>query len=203
MEYIVESVSYDWSDPFALPIFSAEVRLLPKTRKDCTDLEKALCSKNYEDVSRLGLIFDSRPTLPSIKNVYFNDPVTVVLWDDGTKTIVRCQKGDTYSKEVGLSLCISKKALGNKGNYNEIFKKWVPEEKPVYRNIDEWIKSKNGHAENLYRYSKKICAPKKEGEIKEEPIFRSCSTCKFLDNPVCSGPCCDCDMSYSAWVPRK
>lgn len=65
----------------------------------------------------------------SIKNVYFNDPVTVVLWDDGTKTIVRCQKGDTYSKETGLSLCIAKKALGNKGNYNDIFKKWIPEEK--------------------------------------------------------------------------
>ena len=69
----------------------------------------------------------SKLSLPSIKNVYFNDPVTVVLWSDGTKTIVRCQDGDTYSKETGLALCISKKALGNKSNFNDIFKKWISE----------------------------------------------------------------------------
>jgi hypothetical protein len=62
-----------------------------------------------------------------IKQVYFNEPVTVVLWADGTKTIVKCQEGDTYSKETGLAVAIAKKALGNKGNFNEVFKKWIPE----------------------------------------------------------------------------
>lgn len=65
---------------------------------------------------------------PEIKNVYFNDPVTVVIWSDGSKTIVRCQPGDTYSKETGLALCIAKKFLGNKGNFNKVFKKWIHEE---------------------------------------------------------------------------
>jgi hypothetical protein len=63
----------------------------------------------------------------TIKNVYFNDPVTVVLWADGTKTLVKCQDGDLYSKESGLAIAIAKKALGNKGNFNEVFKKWIPE----------------------------------------------------------------------------
>lgn len=63
-----------------------------------------------------------------IKKVYFNDPVTVVIWADGTKTIVRCQDGDVYSKETGLALCIAKKALGNKSNFNDVFHKWIPEE---------------------------------------------------------------------------
>lgn len=63
-----------------------------------------------------------------IKRVYFNDPVTVVIWADGTKTIVRCQDGDVYSKETGLALCIAKKALGNKGNFNDVFHKYIPEE---------------------------------------------------------------------------
>lgn len=67
--------------------------------------------------------------IPEIKNVYFNNPVTVVMWSDGTKTSVRCQEGDEYSKEAGLALCISKKALGNKSSFNNIFKKWIPEEK--------------------------------------------------------------------------
>lgn len=63
----------------------------------------------------------------AIKKVIFNDPATIVLWDDGTKTVVKCQDGDEYSKEQGLALCIAKKCLGNKGNYNDIFKRWIHE----------------------------------------------------------------------------
>lgn len=64
-----------------------------------------------------------------IKKVIFNDPVTVVLWEDGTKTIVRSGDGDIYDDEKGLAMAIAKKALGNKYNYYEVFKKWLPEEK--------------------------------------------------------------------------
>ena len=75
--------------------------------------------------------------IPAIKNVYFNDPMTVVIWEDGTKTMVKCQDGDTYSEEVGLAVCISKKALGNKGNFNNVFKKWMPEPKCTVADIFE------------------------------------------------------------------
>ena len=51
---------------------------------------------------------------PKIKRVIFNDPATIVFWNDGTKTVVKCMEGDTYSKEVGLAMCISKKMLGDK-----------------------------------------------------------------------------------------
>lgn len=63
-----------------------------------------------------------------IKDVIFNDPATIVLWKDGTKTVVKCGENDTYSKEHGLAMCICKKALGNKGNYNNVFRKWLKEE---------------------------------------------------------------------------
>ena len=66
-----------------------------------------------------------------IKKVIFNDPATIVMWDDGTKTVVKCQPGDTYDAEKGLAMCIAKKYLGNKGNFNEVFKKWVPYEKEL------------------------------------------------------------------------
>lgn len=65
---------------------------------------------------------------PTIKKVIFNDPATIVYWSDDTKTVVKCQPGDVYSKELGLAMCIAKKALGNKGNYNEVFKYWIPKE---------------------------------------------------------------------------
>lgn len=73
--------------------------------------------------------YPSRETyIPEITNVHFNEPMTIVIWNDGTKTIVKCQEGDTYSKETGLALCIAKKALGNMPNFNNVFKKWLPQE---------------------------------------------------------------------------
>ena len=63
-----------------------------------------------------------------IKEVIFNDPATIVKWMDGTKTVVKCQEDDTYSKHVGLAMCITKKVLGNKSNFNNIFTKWCTED---------------------------------------------------------------------------
>lgn len=63
-----------------------------------------------------------------IEKVIFNSPATIVLWKDGTKTIVKCGELDIYDPEKGLAMAISKKALGNQGNYFEVFKKWVPSE---------------------------------------------------------------------------
>ena len=69
--------------------------------------------------------------LPEIKDVIFNEPATIIIWKDGTKTVVKCQEGEGYDPEKGMAMAISKKALGNKGNYCEVFKKWLPEEEEV------------------------------------------------------------------------
>ena len=73
--------------------------------------------------------------LPGIKKVIFNDPATIVLWEDGTKTIVNYdektksgRKKMAFDSEKGLAMAICKKALGNEGNYYETFKKWLPKE---------------------------------------------------------------------------
>lgn len=72
--------------------------------------------------------------LPEIKDVIFNEPATIILWADGTKTVVKCQEGEGYDPEKGMAMAISKKALGNKGNYCEVFKKWLPEEEGEMKN---------------------------------------------------------------------
>jgi predicted nucleic-acid-binding Zn-ribbon protein len=71
--------------------------------------------------------------LPQIKNVIFNDPATIVFWKDGTKTVVKAQDGEDYDDEKGLAMAISKKALGNKGNYYNTFDKFLirPEEEDI------------------------------------------------------------------------
>ena len=61
------------------------------------------------------------------KKIIFNGPATIVLWDDGSKTVVKCQDGDTFDKEKGVALCFMKKSLDNKSNFNNIFKKYLEE----------------------------------------------------------------------------
>lgn len=61
----------------------------------------------------------------TVERVIFNPPATIVLWEDGTKTVVKCSEDDDYSREMGLALCYMKKALGNKGNYNNVFRRWI------------------------------------------------------------------------------
>lgn len=68
------------------------------------------------------------PNLYSIKKVIFNDPATIVMWEDGTKTVVKCQPEDYYDKVIGLLLCMAKKMYGNNGKFNDILNKWCPEE---------------------------------------------------------------------------
>lgn len=63
-----------------------------------------------------------------IEKVIYNDPATIVFWKDGSKTVVKACEDDEYDPEKGLAMAISKKALGNKGNYYETFKKALPKE---------------------------------------------------------------------------
>jgi hypothetical protein len=81
------------------------------------DYEKAI--KGLEAIT-----FTISPKVVSIEKVIYNNPATVVYWSDKTKTVVKCQPGDEFDNERGLALAISKKFFGNKGNFNNQFKKW-------------------------------------------------------------------------------
>lgn len=175
MHYYFKDIGYElhntFGDTFTPPTIMAEVEITPTTAKEWCAINAAISSRSYREMSELAALFNSRPTLPNIKNVYFNKPVTVVLWDDGTKTIVRCQDGDTYSRETGLALCVAKKAMGNKSNFNDIFHKWIPEgkkEKPKEKkyNADDW---------NV-----------------------ACRTCAHSDDED-NYACFWCDLDYSNW----
>lgn len=76
--------------------------------------------------------------LDSIKNVIFNGPATIILWSDGTKTVVKCDERDEFDPEKGLAMAICKKHFGG-GFYNDIFKKWIPKEETPEIEIDGQI----------------------------------------------------------------
>lgn len=102
----------------------------------------------YNNLCVEAMIEDKPIAAYGIENVIFQNPATIVFWSDGTKTVVNCmdnveerkkivdgkeviirkpRKCDTYSKEAGLAMAIAKKWAGNNGNYNNIFRKFIPE----------------------------------------------------------------------------
>lgn len=61
----------------------------------------------------------------AIRKVIFSNPATIIYWADGTKTVVKCQEGCTYSKYAGFMACVTKKVFGNKGNFNNVVNYWL------------------------------------------------------------------------------
>ena len=62
----------------------------------------------------------TKTAFPKISRVVFNEPVTKVWFEDGTTSMVRASKDDTFSKEAGLAFAIVKRLYGtsdDRGNY--------------------------------------------------------------------------------------
>ena len=131
--------------------------------------------------------FMSEPNLVEIKNVVFNPPATIVFWADNSKTVVKAEN-ETFDPEKGLAMAIAKKALGNKGNYYETFKKWLPKteskEEPKTESKEE---------------------PKTESKdytAEEQSKKNGCHNCAFYSRSIIERPCNNCNIyKHSEWKP--
>jgi hypothetical protein len=47
------------------------------------------------------------------KKVIYNGNVTICIWGDDSKTVVKCSDMDYYSEESGVAACIAKKVFDN------------------------------------------------------------------------------------------
>lgn len=70
---------------------------------------------------------------PGIKKVIFNNPATIILWNDGTRTVVKCNERDIYDPEKGFAMAISEKVLGSYSGFKREMAKW--EGKPCEEKI--------------------------------------------------------------------
>lgn len=69
---------------------------------------------------------------PTIKKIHFSGDVTVVIWSDKTKTLVRRQNDEFDDREKAVLACIAKKFLGtNKSKSN-----WLDKIKPAYEKAE-------------------------------------------------------------------
>ena len=123
-----------------------------------------------------------------IKNVKFNPPATIVFWTDNTKTVVKCT-GEDYDPEKGLAMCICKKMLGNKGNYYEVFKKWLPkrDDSDITQKVLQHIEPKefkfklglDNFNEKLFKTFTGAAENAIKFEETKEKTECPCYTCKF------------------------
>ena len=73
---------------------------------------------------------------------FFNPPATIVIWKDGTKTVVKCN-GEKFDQEKGLAMAISKRALAVGNMYRKVFKKWCKAEDDFSEKIKKDPRFKN------------------------------------------------------------
>lgn len=58
----------------------------------------------------------------NVKEVFFNNNKTVVVWDNGEKTVVGCGEGDTFDPYAGFCAAVVKHVFGSTGEAKRILK---------------------------------------------------------------------------------
>ncbi len=174
----------------SLPVISDEdVKNMQKAgecREECKNPLQDFCggTMTAELMDMDDLPFYENPF--AIKRVIFNNPATIVFWEDGEKTVVRCMDNvevrekvvhgrkkkfkipmpsENYSKEIGLAMCIVKKTYGNKGAFNDVFKAFIPE----YEQLDSKGRSV-GKTGQLSVQKEEKMAPMIEQEAKTDSV---------------------------------
>ena len=93
-----------------------------------------------------------------IKDVKFSGPATIVFWTDGTKTVVKCRKGDKFDPEKGIAMACAKKLLGNEDGYHKEIAKYV----------------EKNTAEALRKEAYKLCGKTKCESCPAKGLFGGC-----------------------------
>ena len=68
--------------------------------------------------------------VPSIKKVIFNPPAPIILWEDGTKTVVKAMKSVEFNPYYGFTAAVTKKVFDSNSRVNDLVKhgEWVYKE---------------------------------------------------------------------------
>ena len=51
----------------------------------------------------------------NIDRIICNPPATIIIWENGDKSIVKCMDTDTYNPEQGIAMCLLKQMLSDDG----------------------------------------------------------------------------------------
>ena len=118
MRIINMEVNYGDFDSIVREEHCIDLKLTDVNRFDRRRLERLVrqgCSFTIVPESMRYFSVDKDNCFSDIKvtKVIYHNPATIVFWSDGTKTVVKCDKNDTYDPEKGFYIACAKKLFGN------------------------------------------------------------------------------------------
>jgi hypothetical protein len=87
---------------------------------------------NYSPISSwtsismtIGKNGENKDTTPKVKNIFFNveKKTTTVLWEDGTKNIVKCTDNEEFLPENGVAMAFMNKIFGSRNAFKKVIAK--------------------------------------------------------------------------------
>jgi hypothetical protein len=71
---------------------------------------------NFGDLTFAGFT----TSYPTVKSIKYDKNYTTVIWNDGTKTTVRCSNEDEYSRYTGFCSALAKKIFGTSSQVRKL-----------------------------------------------------------------------------------
>lgn len=105
------------------------------------------CYNDIVSLEKYKASMELRVDIPGmIDRVIFNDPATIILWKDGSKTVVKRSDDDIWDPEKGFCMAIIKKLYG----HTSFIKRFMePDEEMSILTVEE-------ACENLKNFGKKL-----------------------------------------------
>ena len=151
-----------------------EVDVNTKTMLDASN-EKIIV-KHYKD----GYFVSKRNVMSDIKDIQVYNNVVIMTFADGTTTKAVLDAEDEFNLENGISICITKKLLGNDGDsvYNKIIKRafnvMKHKEEAAAAEYEKKMREKCRKEAALKRHNKKMLKKREEViEIQKEAYLRA------------------------------
>ena len=105
------------------------------------------CYNDILSVEKYKTSMELRVDIPGIiDRVIFNDPATIIIWKDGSKTVVKRSEDDIWDPEKGFCMAVIKKLYG----HTSFIKRFMePDEEMPILTVEE-------ACENLKNFGKKL-----------------------------------------------
>lgn len=129
----VTSVSFESSDIFGDATMSCEFEMTKEDRMKFAVLSKEHIGNKfagYGDIRDVYqemipmLLSKENSKMPQPKKVIFNGDATIVIWKDGTKTVVKRSENDESDWRIAIVWCIMKKIFGSYTNADKYIKQF-------------------------------------------------------------------------------
>lgn len=104
------------------------------------------CYNDIVSLEKYKASMELRVDIPGmIDRVIFNDPATIIIWKDGSKTVVKRSDDDIWDPEKGFCMAIIKKLYG----HTSFIKRFIEPEEMSILTVEEACK-------NLKNFGKKL-----------------------------------------------